>query len=170
MITSSFHAQTSDKAHDQFAQYAAMDLPGPRYHDPKNSDLIDWMIFSELLTMDEDEEDFSKSLILTFVEQANTIFADLDAALAPEANPNSDENLKKISNMGHYLKGSAAALGLQKVQSECERIQNYGAKHSFDGLCVPGQWSDSIRDAVEKCKMEFHNVRILLSNYYQDQL
>lgn len=34
--------------------------------------------------------------------------------------------MEKLSNLGHYLKGSSAALGVTKVQETCEKIQHYG--------------------------------------------
>lgn len=34
--------------------------------------------------------------------------------------------MEKLSNLGHYLKGSSAALGVTKVQATCEKIQHYG--------------------------------------------
>jgi osomolarity two-component system, phosphorelay intermediate protein YPD1 len=33
---------------------------------------------------------------------------------------------KKLSELGHFLKGSSAALGVSKVQETCEKIQHYG--------------------------------------------
>lgn len=32
----------------------------------------------------------------------------------------------KLSSLGHFLKGSSAALGVFKVQASCEKIQHYG--------------------------------------------
>lgn len=39
-----------------------------------------------------------------------------------------DEDLTKLSSLGHFLKGSSAALGIIKVQDACEKIQHYGNK------------------------------------------
>jgi osomolarity two-component system, phosphorelay intermediate protein YPD1 len=36
------------------------------------------------------------------------------------------KNLKLLSEQGHFLKGSSAALGVKKVQDSCENIQHYG--------------------------------------------
>jgi len=35
--------------------------------------------------------------------------------------------LKTLSELGHFLKGSSATLGLTKVKDSCEKIQHYGA-------------------------------------------
>ena len=37
------------------------------------------------------------------------------------------KNLAELSDLGHFLKGSSAALGLEKVQTSCEKIQHYGS-------------------------------------------
>lgn len=34
--------------------------------------------------------------------------------------------MAKLSSLGHFLKGSSAALGVLKVQDSCEKIQHYG--------------------------------------------
>jgi len=34
------------------------------------------------------------------------------------------KDLKQISQLGHFLKGSSAALGVKRVSSTCEQIQN----------------------------------------------
>lgn len=37
-----------------------------------------------------------------------------------------EPSLSKLSSLGHFLKGSSAALGIIKVQASCERMQHYG--------------------------------------------
>lgn len=91
-------------------------MSNPRY---PPSEVIDWSIFSQILMMDEDENerDFSKSIVENYFEQAETTFADMDAAL-------SNDDMQKLMRLGHFLKGSSASLGLVKVQSTCEDIQH----------------------------------------------
>lgn len=36
--------------------------------------------------------------------------------------------LAELSSLGHFLKGSSAALGIIKVQASCEKMQHYGNK------------------------------------------
>ncbi|KGK39596.1 hypothetical protein JL09_g1236, partial [Pichia kudriavzevii] len=78
----------------------------------ENSKLINWTIFQEILLMDEDEEGFAFSLIETFVEQAKDTFTKIEELLG-DNNGDTEDNLRQLSQLGHYLKGSAAALGLQ---------------------------------------------------------
>jgi HPt (histidine-containing phosphotransfer) domain-containing protein len=40
--------------------------------------------------------------------------------------PSEIKDLPKLSSLGHFLKGSSAALGVSKVQASCEKIQHYG--------------------------------------------
>ena len=37
-------------------------------------------------------------------------------------------DLPGLSSLGHFLKGSSAALGVVKVQAACEKMQHYGLK------------------------------------------
>ncbi|ANZ75309.1 BA75_01893T0 [Komagataella pastoris] len=140
----------------------------------EDSELINLNIFTELLVMDEDEEDFSQGLITTFVEQATAIFQQIEEALA---NPTkTDQDLVNLGNLGHYLKGSAAALGLSKIQYECEKIQNFGAKTPLDGIGpksltgtpeeINESWCQCIQDSLENAKEYFGQTRKVLAQYY----
>lgn len=40
--------------------------------------------------------------------------------------PSVAKDLVKLSSLGHFLKGSSAALGVSRVQSSCEQIQHIG--------------------------------------------
>lgn len=37
-----------------------------------------------------------------------------------------EPDLPQLSSLGHFLKGSSAALGVIRVQDACEKIQHYG--------------------------------------------
>lgn len=108
----------------------------------QDSGLVEWSVFSELIAMDEDEEGFSKSLFQTFVDQFIETFQEIDDNLK-------NKDLDKLSALGHYLKGSAAALGLVKISSQCERIQNYGHKNNFDNFKLKDSISTSHLSASE---------------------
>jgi len=45
----------------------------------------------------------------------------------------SAKDLKQLGELGHFLKGSSAALGVHKVQESCERMQNYGKSKDAKG-------------------------------------
>lgn len=136
----------------------------------QDSGLIEWSVFSELVAMDEDEEGFSKSLFQTFVDQVLETFKEIDENLETK-------NFDKISGLGHYLKGSAAALGLEKISSQCERIQNYGHKVNFDNFKLKDNndlkddefWIKLIEDALNKARDGFAKSRKVLNNYFDDE-
>lgn len=136
----------------------------------QDSGLIEWSVFSELVAMDEDEEGFSKSLFQTFVDQVLETFKEIDENLETK-------NFDKISGLGHYLKGSAAALGLEKISSQCERIQNYGHKVNFDNFKLKENndqkddefWITLIEDALNKARDGFAKSRKALNSYFDDE-
>ncbi|CCE80305.1 Piso0_003418 [Millerozyma farinosa CBS 7064] len=136
----------------------------------QDSGLIEWSVFSELVAMDEDEEGFSKSLFQTFVDQVLETFKEIDENLK-------NKNFDKVSSLGHYLKGSAAALGLEKISSQCERIQNYGRKNNFDNFEFKekkefenedDKWEELIHDALDKARDWFVKSRKALNEYFED--
>ncbi|PVH18349.1 uncharacterized protein CXQ87_001273 [Candidozyma duobushaemuli] len=137
----------------------------------ENSGLVEWSVFSELVAMDEDEEEFSKGLCQTFVNQFKDTAQEIDDNLK-------EKNLEKLSSLGHYLKGSAAALGLKSISSQCERIQNYGHRVNFDNYKPENSidedkdefWISLIQDAVDKAKSGFKESKAALDEYFEDEL
>ncbi|KAK7679300.1 hypothetical protein QCA50_017687 [Cerrena zonata] len=141
----------------------------------QKSGLVEWSVFSELIAMDEDEEGFSKSLFQTFVDQFIETFKEIDDNIK-------EKNLDKLSSLGHYLKGSAAALGLIKISSQCERIQNYGHKNNFDNFELKKEedkklkdtdddfWIKLIEDALENARDGFEKSKSALNDYFDDEL
>ncbi|ODV61906.1 uncharacterized protein ASCRUDRAFT_28096, partial [Ascoidea rubescens DSM 1968] len=91
-----------------------------------DQNLIDWEILNDILSLDEDEPDFSKNLVLT-----NIIFK-------IELKHLNDFNklLIKLSDLGHFIKGAAGSLGLITIQNNCERIQNYAKCINYNGFQI----------------------------------
>ncbi|CAO3587589.1 unnamed protein product [Absidia cylindrospora] len=95
-------------------------------------DLIDMSTFDQLLDMDDDDDDheFSYSIVLNYFEQAEATFKDMDDAL-------DKKNLPELSRLGHFLKGSSAAIGLKKVKATCERSKTLGiAKTKLEAMTL----------------------------------
>jgi osomolarity two-component system, phosphorelay intermediate protein YPD1 len=42
-------------------------------------------------------------------------------------------NLEELSSLGHFLKGSSATLGFNKIRDSCQIIQQYGHRMTVDG-------------------------------------
>ncbi|KAG7193849.1 uncharacterized protein KQ657_005047 [Scheffersomyces spartinae] len=101
-------------------------MPEQKKQKLQDTGLVEWSVFSELVAMDEDEEGFSKNLFVTFVDQFKETFEEIEYLVRQRS------DLEKLSSLGHYLKGSAAALGLNTISIQCERIQNYGKMDNFD--------------------------------------
>lgn len=114
------------------------------------NDVVDWSIFSQILLMDEDEtlRDFSKSIVENYFEQAESIFADMEAALE-------QNDMPKLTRLGHFLKGSSASLGLVKVQSTCEEIQHVGVSDENPGALI------------EQLKEEYIEAHRWLNHFFQ---
>ncbi|RKP31290.1 histidine-phosphotransfer domain, HPT domain-containing protein [Metschnikowia bicuspidata] len=133
----------------------------------QESGLVDWPVFSELVAMDEDEEGFSRGLFQTFVDQFEDTYR--------KFKENVDKtNLDGLSALGHYLKGSAAALGLVTIAEQCERIQNYGHRNNCDEFLIEGAdathgdtyWISLVEDAMAKAQQSFNESNNALNAFF----
>ncbi|KAH6683300.1 hpt domain-containing protein [Halenospora varia] len=132
---------------------------------PDLGDNIDALTFEQILEMDddEDEREFSKSIVIGFFEQAEQTFTKMDEALK-------EKDLAQLSSLGHFLKGSSATLGLTKVKDSCEKIQHYGQKKDEAGttdvdddeLCL-----SRIKETLVSVKEEYAEVEKVLKKFYQ---
>lgn len=79
-----------------------------------------------------------------------------------------DKDLKTLSELGHFLKGSSATLGLVKVRDGCEKIQRYGKNENLDGSSEPDSelCLDRIKDALVTVKTDYKDVERRLQTYY----
>ncbi|KAI8634175.1 histidine-phosphotransfer domain, HPT domain-containing protein [Xylariaceae sp. FL1651] len=130
---------------------------------PDLGDSIDIVTFSQILEMDDSEEDreFSKSIVYGFFEQAEETFGKMDTALEAR-------DLDELYRLGHFLKGSSATVGLTKVKDSCEKIQRYGKKENVDGtpeldeeLCLT-----RIRATLTTVKAEYADAETALKNFF----
>lgn len=138
---------------------------------------------------DEDEREFSKSIVYGFFEQADATFMKMDTALyvgpfharafplrSMSLKPNiishsQKEDLASLSSLGHFLKGSSATLGLTKVKDSCEKIQHYGDLKDEHGN--PSNKDDTsllslIRSTLEVVKVDYEEAERLLKRFYRD--
>jgi len=127
--------------------------------------IIDMETFNQLLDIDDDDSrDFSKGLAQQYVDQAASTFDEMDQAL-------SEEDLDKLSKLGHFLKGSSASIGLVSVSKSCASMQNLGSLKGEDGT---GE-IDS-KTALTKCtellstlKVEQEKAKKWLMEFYKEQ-
>lgn len=142
---------------------------------PDCGDSIDPSTFEQILEMDddEDEREFSKSIVYGFFEQAEATFEKMLASLstAESQKLQREQELATLSSLGHFLKGSSATLGMTKVKDSCEKIQHYGA-HKDDA----GQSTDmedtvllkKIKATVATVKVEYKEAERILKQFYHD--
>lgn len=135
---------------------------------PGAEDQIDPATFEQILEMDEDEDEreFSKSIVYDFFGQAESTFKKMDS----ELKKNDEKSLKDLSELGHFLKGSSATLGLTKVKDSCEKIQHYGQLKDDSGTkdIEEEEARKKLAEIIKQAKVEFADVRDVLKNYYKD--
>ncbi|KAI0734726.1 histidine-phosphotransfer domain HPT domain-containing protein [Fomitopsis betulina] len=125
---------------------------------------IDLETFNQILDLDEDDtHDFSKEMVTAYFSQANTTFGEMDDAYA-------EKDLGKLSSLGHFLKGSSAALGVAHVQASCERIQHYGQLRDEDiGVDLTSDAAlQKIEPLLGRVKKEYAVAEAWLKKWYED--
>ncbi|KAG6018836.1 hypothetical protein E4U41_003546 [Claviceps citrina] len=125
-------------------------------------DGIDATTFDQILEMDDpDDNEFSQSIVFGFFSQAEETFTKMDTAIE-------DKNLDQLSELGHFLKGSSATLGMTKVRDGCEKIQRYGKNENLDGSDQPDSdlCLQRIIDALKIVKEDYKDVERKLKKYY----
>jgi len=132
---------------------------------PDAGDSIDGPTFEQILEMDDDDErDFSKSIVFDFFTQAESTFDKMNSCLVKR-------DLAQLSALGHFLKGSSATLGLTKVKDSCEKIQHFGANKDETG--TKDEPNDDVclkrlETTIKQAKQEFAEVEKVLRNFYSE--
>ncbi|KAL5482599.1 hypothetical protein ACEPAI_9193 [Sanghuangporus weigelae] len=128
------------------------------------ADIIDMDTFRQILDLDEDEtHEFSSGMAYAYFDQAATTFTEMETALAAK-------DLAKLSSLGHFLKGSSAALGVAKVQASCERMQHYGQRRDEEASAdlTPDEALDKIDRLLVQVKREYNDAEKWLRNWYKE--
>ncbi|PGG96684.1 hypothetical protein AJ79_09489 [Helicocarpus griseus UAMH5409] len=130
-------------------------------------DVVEQSTFEQILEMDDDDEhEFSKSIVYGFFDQAESTFAKMETAIR-------SKDLKEISQLGHFLKGSSATLGLTKVKEACEKIQHLGAGKDESGTVDEPNVATSlasVRKTLEDVKTDYHDVVTRLRRFYGEKV
>lgn len=139
--------------------------PRPTAASINESEVIDRSVFDQLLEMDEEDEEeepFSRSIVNNYFTQAQTTFDKMDAALK-------DKDLVQLSQLGHFLKGSSAAMGLIKVKESCEKMQHYGNKKDEGGEkdITEQQALDKLTPLIKQLKTEYTEAEVWLKDFYE---
>jgi len=113
---------------------------------------------------DEQEREFSRSIVFDFFDQAEATFKKMDTYIE-------QKDLDQLSALGHFLKGSSATLGLTKVKDSCEKIQHYGARKDESGQRDEPDDDVSIariKKSLSQAKVDFSDVEAKLRVFYHD--
>jgi osomolarity two-component system phosphorelay intermediate protein YPD1 len=81
------------------------------------------------------------------------------------------KNLPELSRLGHFLKGSSAAIGLKKVKATCEKIQNIGNCKDETGSRDLNE-ADALKQIsplLPQVKAEYNEAEEYLKNFYEVQ-
>ncbi|EPQ27866.1 uncharacterized protein PFL1_04610 [Pseudozyma flocculosa PF-1] len=127
-------------------------------------EIIDMDIFSQLLEMDDEEDrEFSKSIVWNYFDQAENTFQKMDSALA-------SKDLPELSTLGHFLKGSSAAVGVIKVRDSCECMQHYGKRHDEDGVSDLSEEvaMQKITHTLQEVKVQYKEAERALKGFYDE--
>ncbi|RUP46548.1 histidine-phosphotransfer domain, HPT domain-containing protein [Jimgerdemannia flammicorona] len=126
--------------------------------------LIDHTVFDQLTDMDDEEDhEFSKSIVWNYFEQAETTFEKMDAAL-------DEKDLAELSRLGHFLKGSSAALGLRRVKATCEKMQNIGNLKDEEGInnIEEDVALESVTKLLKQVQEEYEEAEVYLRKFYEE--
>lgn len=124
---------------------------------------IDIPTFDQILQMDDDQErEFSRTLVFEFLDQAEDTFGRIQESL-------DSKDLPDLSSKGHYLKGSSATLGLIKIRDHCEKIQRYGLKENVDGSPEPDEELNlkRIKETLKELRVDFDEISKAMKRFYK---
>ncbi|KAM0790473.1 hypothetical protein ACM66B_003349 [Microbotryomycetes sp. NB124-2] len=127
--------------------------------------IVDMDVFGQLLEIDDDEShEFSKTLAFDYISQADATFQEIEEALQAR-------DLDTLSRKGHFLKGSSAALGLQRVQRTCEQMQHVGQRKDESGesgeLLSEDEALKRSRGLLERVKREQEEAKEWLEAFFK---
>jgi len=93
--------------------------------------------------------------------------------LPPKSSTDSsnDKDLKELSGLGHFLKGSSAALGIVRVQAICEKVQHYGANRDEEADCAITD-EDALKritQLLKDCKKDYAVAKVWLIRLYEEE-
>lgn len=76
------------------------------------------------------------------------------------------KDLGELSSLGHFLKGSSAALGLTKVQLSCEHIQHYGHLREVGITITEADAIVKLTTTIVRAREEYAEAKIWLDEFF----
>lgn len=83
----------------------------------------------------------------------------------------SSENFDELSQLGHFLKGSSATLGLTKVKDACEKIQH--CKEEIPETVEEPEKNksmDNLKQTLKEVQEDYDEVSKLLKRFYGEKI
>ena len=76
-----------------------------------------------------------------------------------------------MSSLGHYLKGSSAALGVARVQATCEKIQHYGQCWDEEEETQLSEKAalEKIDTCLKRVKVEYAEAKAWLQAWFKEK-
>jgi Hpt domain len=76
------------------------------------------------------------------------------------------KDLGVLSDLGHFLKGSSAALGLSRVKSSCEDIQHYGKLREGSTIITEAEAIIKITKSLACARKEYSEAKAWLDDFF----
>ncbi|KAG1797788.1 histidine-phosphotransfer domain, HPT domain-containing protein [Suillus plorans] len=118
---------------------------------PSKQDIIDMEVFDQIVELD-DGDSFVSGMVTEYLGQVDSTFNKMDKAMETK-------DLIEMSQLGHFLKGSSAALGVKQVSLTCEKIQNIAKGTPTDKTI------EEVTSLLKRVKEEYGAAKIWLLEY-----
>ncbi|KAG0144591.1 hypothetical protein CROQUDRAFT_47067 [Cronartium quercuum f. sp. fusiforme G11] len=124
-----------------------IEAPPERLPARSSPPVIDMDVFQQLLAMEDDDVNeqtncpfsFTKSLVEVYFEDGQGTVEQMECSL-------SRADYKKVSQLAHFLRGSAASLGVCQVAATCEALE-------LEISSCSSQDSNSLKEKVQAIKL-----------------
>ncbi|KAJ1942445.1 Phosphorelay intermediate protein [Linderina macrospora] len=137
-------------------------IDGDVSDDELGNNILDLEVFDQLISMDDEDDEFSQQIVYNYFEQAETTFSNMDKAIKAR-------DLARLSELGHFLKGSSASIGVKRVRDCCEHIQHLGRLKNTDGEGQVDEETalEEIVKELEEGKKEYQKAKEFLRFFYE---
>ncbi|KIY72118.1 histidine-phosphotransfer domain HPT domain-containing protein [Cylindrobasidium torrendii FP15055 ss-10] len=131
-----------------------------------DEDIIDMEQLGQILELDGEDGnyDFSWSMITEYFDQAARTFLDMEEAMEVK-------DLVKLGELGHFLKGSSAQLGVTRVQAICENVQHYGQRRDQEReVDISAEEAlTMITNSIDPVKKEYGIAKEWLKEFFREK-
>jgi len=82
------------------------------------------------------------------------------------------KDLEGLSSRGHFLKGSSATLGFNKIRDNCQIIQQFGHKLNVDGTPEPDEevCLKKVKEALKAVKVDTAELEKRMKKFFGEDI